>query len=47
MSKKQPVIARSTVEAEYRAMTLGVVKMLWLKRSLEDLKVNHEAKMKL
>jgi hypothetical protein len=46
-SKKQPVIARSTTEAEYRAMTLGVAEMLWLKRLLEDLKVNHVEKMKL
>jgi hypothetical protein len=45
--KKQPVIARSTTEAEYRAMTLGVAEMLWLKRLLEDFKVNHVEKMKL
>ncbi|XP_020258828.1 uncharacterized protein LOC109835255 [Asparagus officinalis] len=32
-SKKQPVVARSTAEAEYRAMTLGVVELLWLKIS--------------
>jgi hypothetical protein len=28
-------------------MTLGVAEMLWLKRLLENLKVNHRAKMKL
>jgi hypothetical protein len=43
-SKKQPVVARSTAEDEYRAMTLGVTEMLWLKRLLEDLKVNHGQK---
>jgi hypothetical protein len=32
------------VEVEYRAMALGVAEMLWLKRLLEDLKVNHEKK---
>jgi hypothetical protein len=36
-----------TAEAEYRAMALGVAEMLWLKKLLEDLKVNHRAKMKL
>jgi Reverse transcriptase (RNA-dependent DNA polymerase) len=46
-SKKQPVAARSIAEAEYRAMTLGVAEMLWLKRLLEDLKVNHGGKIKL
>jgi hypothetical protein len=28
-------------------MILGVIEMLWLKRLLEDLKVNHRAKIKL
>ena len=46
-SKKQPVVARSTAEAEYRAMALGVAEMVWLKRLLEELKVNHGAQMKL
>jgi hypothetical protein len=47
ISKKQPVVVRSTTEVEYRAMTLGVAEMLWLKKLIEDLKVNHGAKMKL
>jgi hypothetical protein len=47
MSKKQSVVARSTIKAEYRAMALGVTEMLWLKRLLEDLKVNHRVKMNL
>jgi hypothetical protein len=46
-SKKQPVVTRSTAEPEYRAITLGVAEMLWLKKLFEDLKVNHRAKMKL
>ena len=46
-SKKQPVVARSTAEAEYRAMALGVAEMVWLKRLLEELKVKHGARMKL
>jgi hypothetical protein len=34
-------------EVEYRAMTLVVAEILWLKRLLEYLKVNHGAKIKL
>jgi hypothetical protein len=30
-SKKQAFVARSTAEAEYRAMTLGLCEMLWLR----------------
>jgi hypothetical protein len=46
-SKKQPIIARSIAETKYRVMTLEIAEMLWLKRLLKYLKVNHEAKMKL
>ncbi|XP_020263949.1 uncharacterized protein LOC109839906 [Asparagus officinalis] len=35
-SKKQSVVARSTAEAEYRAMALGVTELLWLKNGGED-----------
>ena len=34
-SKKHNVVARSSVEAEYRAMANGVYEMLWLRRILE------------
>ena len=33
-SKKQDVVARSSVEAEYRAMTLATCELLWLKNLL-------------
>jgi hypothetical protein len=46
-SKKQTVVARSTAEAEYRAMTLGVAEMLWLRALLVELKVDQSAQMKL
>jgi hypothetical protein len=46
-SKKQPIIVKSMAEVEYRAMTLEVIVILWLKRLLEYLKVNHGAKIKL
>jgi hypothetical protein len=36
-NKKQAVVARSTAEAEYRAMTLSLCEMLWLKGLLKKL----------
>jgi hypothetical protein len=41
------IVARSTAKAEYKVMALGVAEILWLKRLLEDLKINHRAKIKL
>ena len=38
-SKKQGVVARSSVEAEFRAMALGMCELLWLKIILDDLKI--------
>ncbi|XP_038875008.1 uncharacterized mitochondrial protein AtMg00810-like [Benincasa hispida] len=37
MSKKQGVVARSSVEAEYRAMSLGIYEEIWLEKVLIDL----------
>ncbi|KAH9763108.1 protein kinase domain-containing protein [Citrus sinensis] len=37
-SKKQNVVARSTAEAEFRAMAHGLCEVLWLKQVLEDLR---------
>jgi hypothetical protein len=36
-SKKQNVVARSSAEAEFRGMALGLCEALWLKHLLEDL----------
>ena len=36
-SKKQNVVARSSVKAEFRGMTLGICKSLWLRLLLMDL----------
>jgi Reverse transcriptase (RNA-dependent DNA polymerase) len=46
-SKKQSIVARSTTEAKYRAMALGVAEMLWLKGLLTDLKLDQGTQMKL
>ena len=36
-NKKQNVVARSSVEAEFRGMALGLCEALWLKLLLQDL----------
>lgn len=46
-SKKQNVVARSSVEAEYRAMANGVCEILGIQRILEELKQPVESPMKL
>ena len=46
-SKKQNVVARSSAEAEFRAMALGVCELLWLKIILDDLGITWEGPMKL
>ncbi|KAL6278328.1 hypothetical protein ACE6H2_021929 [Prunus campanulata] len=46
-SKKQPVIARSSAEAEYRAMASTACELIWLKGLLSDLGVCHNQSMLL
>ena len=38
-SNKQTVVARSTAEAEFRAVAHGICEMLWLKLLLEELEI--------
>ena len=38
-SKKQPVVSRSTAEAEFRAMSVCLSEMLWVKNLLSELKL--------
>ncbi|XP_062104247.1 uncharacterized mitochondrial protein AtMg00810-like [Humulus lupulus] len=42
-SKKQTVVARSSAKAEYRAMAHGVCEAIWIKRLLEELKIEYVA----
>ncbi|KAA0025288.1 Cysteine-rich RLK (receptor-like protein kinase) 8 [Cucumis melo var. makuwa] len=46
-SKKQSVVARSSAEAEYRAMSLGICEEIWLQRVLSDLHQECETPLKL
>ena len=46
-SKKQDVVARSSVEVEYRAMTLPSCELIWLKHLLQELRFKKDEQMKL
>ena len=46
-SKKQSVVARSSAEAEFQAMALGICELLWLKIILDDLNIEWNGPMKL
>ncbi|CAH9070189.1 unnamed protein product [Cuscuta europaea] len=46
-SKKQNVVARSSVESEFRAMANGICELLWIKRVITELKMEIELPMKL
>ena len=46
-SKKQNVVARSSDEAEYRAMTLETCELIWLKHLLQKLRFGNDEQMKL
>jgi len=44
-SKKQSVVARSSAEAEYRAMTSAVFELVWLKQLLRELQFGDVTQM--
>lgn len=46
-SKKQSVLARSSVEAEFRVVAHGICELLWLKKLLFNLRIQCEVPMKL
>ncbi|RVX14701.1 Retrovirus-related Pol polyprotein from transposon RE2 [Vitis vinifera] len=46
-SKKQSVVARSSAEAEFKAVTHGICEVLWIKQLLEELKVASPFPMKV
>jgi hypothetical protein len=46
-SKKQPILSRLIAEAEYRAMSISLCELLWLKNLLSELKLSTNSTMKL
>ncbi|XP_071920664.1 uncharacterized protein [Coffea arabica] len=46
-SKKQNVVARSSAEAEFRAVAQGICEVIWIRRILQELKVSEVLPMKL
>ncbi|KAA0050612.1 reverse transcriptase [Cucumis melo var. makuwa] len=46
-SKKQSIVARSSAEIEYRAMSLGICEEIWLQKVLSDLHQECETPLKL
>ena len=46
-SKKQSVVARSSAEAEFRAMCHGICEGIWLRRMLKELRVVNTGPMVL
>ena len=46
-SKKQSVVAKSSAEAEFRAIALGLCELLWLRIILEDLRIKVQGSIRL
>ncbi|RVW60670.1 Retrovirus-related Pol polyprotein from transposon TNT 1-94 [Vitis vinifera] len=46
-SKKQDVVARSSAEAEYRAMALATCELIWLRHLFQELRFGKDEQMKL
>ncbi|MCO5577048.1 hypothetical protein L7F22_030870 [Adiantum nelumboides] len=42
LSKKQPTVATSSCEAEYKVVFTATVECVWLRRLMADLGVGHE-----
>ena len=46
-SKKRNIVARSSAEAKFGSMALGICELLWFKIVLEDLRVKWKGPMRL
>ena len=45
-SKKQNVVAKSSVEVEYRAMALATCELIWMKHFLQELRFRKDKQIK-
>ncbi|XP_014506456.1 uncharacterized protein LOC106766224 [Vigna radiata var. radiata] len=43
-AKKQPIVARSSCESEYRAMANAAAELIWITHLLHDLHISHQAR---
>ena len=46
-SKKQEVVARSTTEAEFRALSYGLTELMWIKGILKDLQIKLDSSTRI
>ena len=46
-NKKQDIVARSSVELDYRVIVLATCDLIWLKRLLQELRFGNDEPMKL
>ena len=46
-NKKQNVVAKSSAEAKFRSIALGICEVLWIRRLLEELEISSTLPMKL
>ena len=46
IEKKQSIVARSSAEAEYRAIAQGICEIMWLEKLMEDLKIENSTPTK-
>ena len=46
-SKKQSVVSRSSAESEYRALALGICEGMWIKRLMNELRLDSPKSFKM
>ena len=40
MAKKQPTVARSSTESEYKAFAHAIIELIWIRSLLDELSIN-------
>ena len=46
-SKKQPIVARSSIEVDFQALTQGKYEIMWIKILLKELHIEPKDPMKI